>query len=83
MLRNSIKLLIPFEALVESLREMKINEKYRILELLEEQIAQFEEELLEKNPTVCAQIQEARDAYHTGDYLTVDEYVARRKGNKV
>ena len=79
MLQNAVKLSIPFESLVESLNVLDFREKYQIWELLEKQIGGFEEELLENDPSVQAQVQEARVAYQSGDYMTIDEYVTQRK----
>jgi len=33
----------------------------------------------EKDPIVQAEIQEARNAYQIGDYVTIDEYIAQRR----
>jgi hypothetical protein len=79
MAQVMVKLPIPFDSLIEAVRELGFEEKYQLWELLEEQIAQLEEHLLEKDTAVQAQIQEARIAYQSGDYETIDEYVARRK----
>ena len=54
-----------------------MDEKYLLLELLSEQIAQVEEELWEQTPIVQAEIQEARVAYQSGNYMTIDEYIAQ------
>jgi hypothetical protein len=51
----------------------------RLWELLEEQIAQAEEEAWEQDPTVQAEIREARAAYRSGDYVIIDEYIAQRR----
>jgi hypothetical protein len=49
--------------------------------LLESELAHLEEETWEQDPTVRAEIQEARAAYDTGDYLTIDEYIAGKSEN--
>ena len=49
------------------------------MELLEEQIEQTDEEMLERDPSVQAEIQAAREEYQSGDCITIDEYAARRK----
>lgn len=74
MAQQSVKLLIPFESLVDSVAELPLRDKLRLWELLNEQLAQAEEEAWEQAPAVQAEIQEARAAYLTGDYVTVDEY---------
>ena len=56
--------------------------KRRLSELLNEQIAQSEERAWEHDPTVRAEIREARAAFKAGDYMSIDEYVARRLSRK-
>ena len=73
-----LKLWIPFEALVDSVRELNLKDKRQLWELLDEQRAQAEEEVWERDQAVQAEIQEARAAYQTGDYVTIDEYMEIR-----
>jgi len=80
MSQATVKLSIPFESLVESVKELGLKEKYLLWELLNEQMAQAEESQWERDPVVQAEIQEARAAYQAGDYVTIDEYVAQQKG---
>ena len=79
MAQESVSLLIPFESLVDSVAGLSLRDKLRLWELLEEQIAQAEEEAWEQDPTVQAEIREARAAYEAGDHVTIDEYIARRR----
>ena len=72
MAQESARLLIPFESLVDSVAELSLRDKLRLWELLDEQIARAEEEAWEQDPTVQAEIREARAAYQAGDYLTLD-----------
>lgn len=74
---TTVRVSVPFESLVESVLSLNPQEKLRLWRLLNEQIAQWEEDLLEEDPVVRAEIQEARDAYLQGDYITVEEYMAR------
>jgi hypothetical protein len=53
-------------------------DKRRLYELLDQEIAQVEEETWEQDPTTQAEIQEARAAYRSGDYATIDDYIAQR-----
>ena len=82
MAQETVKLLIPFEALADSVRELSLDGKRRLWELLNEQIAQSEERAWERDPTVRAEIREARAAFEVGDYMSIDEYVARRLPRK-
>jgi hypothetical protein len=80
MAQETVRLLIPFEALADSVTGLSLKDKRRLWELLDEQMAQAEEELWERDPAVQAEIQEARSAYQAGDYVTIDEYIAQRRG---
>ena len=42
-------------------------------------MAQAEEKTWEEDPSVQAEIQEARTAYQAGDFVTIDEYIAQRR----
>lgn len=71
-----INISVPFKSLVSSIKRLKYQEKLELLEMIEEQL---EEELLQKNPYVRQEIEEARIAYKVGDYVSLDEYKARNK----
>lgn len=80
MTQESVRLQIPFESLVNAIASLGLEEKRRLWQLLDEEIAQAEEDLLEQDPTVQAEIQSARVAYQTGDYQTIEEYIGNRSG---
>ncbi|MBD1809113.1 hypothetical protein H6F98_27195 [Microcoleus sp. FACHB-SPT15] len=80
MTLETVRLQIPFESLVDAISSLGLEEKRRLWQLLEEEIAQAEEDLLEEDPTIQAEIEEARTAYQTGDYQTIEEYMANRSG---
>ena len=73
MTPESVELLIPFESLVKSVTKLRLRDKFRLWELLDEQMAHAEEKEWEEDPSVKAEIQEARDAYQAGDYVTLDD----------
>ena len=77
MAQETIKLLIPFESLVDSIMALSLKDKLRLWELLDEQLAQAEEEAMEQGLTVQAEIREARAAYQSGDYMSIDKYIGR------
>ena len=81
MAHETVKLLIPFQTLIDSIAELSLEDKHRLWELLDEQIAQIEEELWEQDPKAQEEIREARAAYEAGDYVTIDEYVAQQEKN--
>ena len=65
MTQTTVKLQIPLSALVEALSLLEIEEKRKLWQLLDEQIALAEEELWEQHPIVQAEIQQASTAYQT------------------
>jgi hypothetical protein len=81
MAQENVELLIPFESLVDCIEKLNMQEKIRLWELLDEEIAQVEEDILEQDPIIQAEIQEARDAYKAGNYMTLDEYISKRRKN--
>jgi len=76
-LKEALRLIIDAN---RELARRETEDKRQLWELLDEQIAQSEERAWEHDPTVQAEIREARAAYQTGDYMTVDEYAAEHHG---
>ena len=74
-MQDMIRLSIPTNLLAEAFAGLTLREKYQLLEILETQIAEAEEDSWEKDASVRSEIREARTAYNTGDYVTIDEYV--------
>ncbi len=77
MAQETVTLSVPFEALVSSIANLNLKDKLRLWKVIEEQIALAEEEALEQDPVVQAEIREARAAYRAGDYVTIDDYIAQ------
>ncbi len=75
MTQTTVKLQIPFASLVEAIASLKYEDKLQLLQLLEAEIADAED-LLENDPVVLAEVEDARRAYQQGDYQTIDEYIA-------
>jgi len=82
MAQENVELLIPFESLIDCIEKLDVQEKIQLWELLDEEIALIEEDILEQNPIIQAEIQEARDAYKEGNYVTIDEYISKRRKSK-
>ncbi|MGK7886360.1 MAG: hypothetical protein AB4057_17275 [Crocosphaera sp.] len=72
---SSINLSIPFEALVKAIKSLDLEQKQQLLEILEEQIFELEEKW-ENSPEIIAEVEEAKKAYQSGDYLTLEEFIA-------
>jgi len=76
MVEADINISVPFKSLVSSIKRLPYKEKVGLLEMIEEQL---EEELMQRNPFIQKEIEDARAAYKIGDYATIDEYKARNK----
>lgn len=77
MSETSIKLTIPFEALARSITQLESAQKRQLWELLEAEMAQVEEEEWEQDPQSQAELLKARAAYQSGDYISLDDYLAK------
>ena len=73
-----VNLQITFESLIAAILSLNLQEKHKLLELLEEQLLEDEEDLIEQNPQIISEIAEARQAYQNGDYQTIQEYIANQ-----
>jgi hypothetical protein len=71
----TVNLQISFEALVEAIAALDLENKQQLLEILEDQIFDAEDEM-ENSPEVLEEVAEARKAYQAGDYQTIEEYIA-------
>jgi len=77
MMPDSVELEIPFTSLMDAITSLGLEEKLTLLGLLEAQIAD-QDDLLEQDPTVLAEVEEARRAYRAGEYQTIQNYIADR-----
>lgn len=75
MTQENVQLVIPFQVLVDCIAGLNLDDKRRLWELLNEEMAQVEERLWEQDQEIQTEIREARAAYQTGDYVTIDEYI--------
>jgi hypothetical protein len=71
-----IKLQLSLEALAEAINSLNLEEKRQLQEIIEQQIFEAEEVLYEDALDTQAEIQGVRSEYATGEYLTMDEYLA-------
>ncbi len=60
MTQETVKLQISFDSLLNAISSLGLEEKRKLWQLLEEEIAEAEEDLLDEDPTVQAEIQEAQ-----------------------
>jgi hypothetical protein len=81
-MERTVQLSIPLDVLLSAIRTLALPDKYRLLEILEKSIAEVEEELWEREPQTQALIQEARSAYHTGDFVSLKSYIQSKQAEK-
>lgn len=72
---TSVNLSIPFEILVKAIKSLDLQQQQQLLEILEEQIFEAEEKW-ENRPGIMAEVKEAKTAYKSGDYLTLEDFIA-------
>lgn len=68
---KSVKLTIPVEALMNSIARLGRNEKRRLRDWLDTQLA--------PNNGEEKAVRAARAAFERGDYLTIEQYIASRE----
>jgi len=79
MQTENVNISIPLQSLIDSITKLDIKDKIKLLRLLNDEIENLEEDLLESDPTIRAEIHEARAAYKAEDYQTIDEYITKRQ----
>lgn len=67
---------------MNSIKNLTTEEKLALLKALDEQLQNEEEALLESDPTIRMEIKEAREAYKTHNYVTLEEYIAKKSPSK-
>ncbi len=75
---TTINLPIPFEILTQAIQSLGWEEQQKILEILENQNIE-REEAWENSPEILAEVQEAKRAYQSGDYQTLEEFLTNEK----
>ncbi|OQX85557.1 hypothetical protein B6D60_07615 [candidate division KSB1 bacterium 4484_87] len=76
MSKTDVNISVPLESLISSIKKLKYKDQITLLELIEEQL---EEKLIQRNPLIQKEIDEAREAYKSGNYVTLDEYKRRNR----
>lgn len=78
MSQQDISVSVSFESFLQSIAKPSSSDKLKIMEALNEQLEQAEEDLYESDPSIQAQIRDARVAYATKNYVKLDEYLEQR-----
>lgn len=72
----TVQLQLSFSSLVEAISSLDFTEKQQLQEIIEQQLFEAEEDAIEQDPQVLAEVAAARQAYKNGDYQTIQAYAA-------
>lgn len=72
---TTVNVSITFESLVKAIESLSLEEQQKLREILEDKIFAAEEEW-ENSPEILAEVEEAKRAYQTGDYQTIEDFMA-------
>ena len=79
MSQAGLNLFIPMELLINSLSALNLSEKKLLWEILDQAIAEAEEETWEEDEATAREIQLVRDEYANGEYSTFEQYLSNRR----
>jgi hypothetical protein len=73
-----VRMQVSLESLIEAITSLNVEVKRKLMEILEDQIFEAEEDVMENDPEVLAEVEEARKAYQIGNYQTIQEYITNQ-----
>jgi hypothetical protein len=76
MATGSVRLEIPFEALVAAISGLSVEEKRQVMAMLDDQL--MEEE---GSPEEEVAVAEAHAQFEAGEYVTLDDYIAGKRSS--
>jgi hypothetical protein len=72
-----VNLQVPFDSLVNAVASLSLEDKRKLVDILEDAIFEAEADL-EDDPEVLAEVEEARKNYQKGNCRTIQEYTAAK-----
>ena len=79
MSQTGLNLFIPMELLINSLNALSLSEKQQLWRILDEAIADAEEDDWREDEETKKEIQLVRDEYANGEYMIFQQYLNQRK----
>jgi len=73
-----LNLFIPLELLINSLNTLSLSEKRRIWQILDELIAEAEEENWQEDEVTAKERQLVLNEYANGEYITFEQYLSNQ-----
>jgi len=65
-------------SVIESIKDLSLEDKHQLWQILDETIAASEEENWIEDKETIAEIQKVREEYKRGEYITFDQYLAKK-----
>jgi tetrahydromethanopterin S-methyltransferase subunit A len=69
-----------FDHLLEAVQLLEVEEKQKLVEILEQQIFEAEEEAYEDDAATLLELEQVQGEYDAGNYVTFDQYLSSRSG---
>ncbi|MBE9055189.1 hypothetical protein IQ237_03910 [Sphaerospermopsis sp. LEGE 08334] len=79
MSETGLNLFITMELLINSLNALSLSEKQQLWRIIDEAIADAEEESWREDEETKKEIQLVREEYANGEYMTFQQYLNQRK----
>ncbi len=73
---TTVSLQIPIESLIAAIDTLELEDRRKLLEILEQKIFEAEEADYEEDAETAAEIKAVQAEYEAGDYVTFDEFMA-------
>ncbi|MBM4167056.1 MAG: hypothetical protein FJ218_09110 [Ignavibacteria bacterium] len=70
-----------FNSFVESFSHLDLSEKRQLWKTIYGTLEEIEDELFEQDSIIQNEVREAREEYKAGKYVTLDEFISKRKNN--
>lgn len=70
---KELHLTLPFSTLTEIVGQLSPEDMWMLREWLDEKLAEYEDELMLRNPRIMAEIREAQAEYEAGNYVSLEE----------
>jgi hypothetical protein len=73
MAKGNTESSIPFETLLEAIRQLGLRDKRRLCEMLKQEVTRAERELAQQDLTLRGEVRQMRDDHAPPDYLIPEE----------
>jgi hypothetical protein len=72
---TTVKFDIPFKVLTDAITGLSLEDKHRLFEMLWEQLEQADEDMLEQDPEVMADLEEAYKEIEEGKFISLEDFI--------